>query len=460
MPSSFPIHIPRIIRGNLLGFSEINLSSFPEIRLKWYFTAIQELISRRIEDLVVQQMDEIPVMALQGPRSVGKSTLLRSLASAAGHEVIDLDDPDTRDTVADDPSLFVRGPRPVFIDEYQHVPALLSAIKAELNRDGSSGQFVITGSTRYDALPLMAEALTGRLYRLTVYPFSQGEIGNHHENLLETLFSDLASTVTAKQSTTTRDDYIQRVVGGGFPLALERAPAARSRWFNNYVALALERDVRELAKIRQREVLPRLLERLMSQTAQVLNITKAGQAIGLNSSTAESYTKLLEAVFLIHRLPAWGTTLRTRAAARPKLHAVDSGLAAHLMGLSPDKLQRLDPTSQEQFGHLLETFAVGEIIKQASWMDGIAAIGHWRTHDGVEVDLVIERQDGMVVAFEIKAGTASSRHLRGLRTLRDALGDRFIAGVMLHLGKYPSRPDDRLMTIPVDRLWQTVGEET
>ena len=405
-------------------------------------------------------MGEIPVMALQGPRSVGKSTLLRSLASAAGHEVIDLDDPDTRDTVADDPSLFVSGPRPVFIDEYQHVPELLSAIKAELNRDGSSGQFVITGSTRHDALPQMAEALTGRLYRLTVYPFSQGEIGNHRENLLETLFNDPASTVTASQSTTTRDDYIQRVVSGGFPLALERVPAARDRWFGNYVALALERDVRELAKIRQREALPRLLERLMSQTAQVLNITKAGQAIGLNSSTAESYTKLLEAVFLIHRLPAWGTTLRTRAAARPKLHAVDSGLAAHLMGLSHDKLQKLDPTSQEQFGHLLETFAVGEIIKQASWMDSIAAIGHWRTHDGVEVDLVIERQDGMAVAFEIKAGTASSRHLRGLRTLRDALGDRLIAGVMLHLGKYPSRPDDRLMTIPVDRLWQTVGEDT
>lgn len=391
---------------------------------------------------------------------MGKSTLLRSLASAAGHEVIDLDDPDTRDTVADDLSLFVRGPRPVFIDEYQHVPALLSAIKAELNRDGSSGQFVITGSTRHDALPQMAEALTGRLYRLTVYPFSQGEIGNHRENLLETLFSDPASTVTANQSTTTRDDYIQRVVGGGFPLALEQAPATRSRWFRNYVALALERDVRELAKIRQRQVLPRLLERLMSQTAQVLNITKAGQAIGLNSSTAESYTKLLEAVFLVNRLPAWGTTLRSRAVARPKLHAVDPGLAAHLMGLSHDKLQRLDPTSQEQFGHLLETFVVGEIIKQTSWMDSIAAIGHWRTHDGVEVDLVVERHDGMVVAFEVKAGTASSRHLRGLKTLRNALGDRLIAGVMLHLGKYSSQPDDRLMCLPVDRLWQTVGEET
>ena len=166
-------------------------------------------------------MGEIPVMALQGPRSVGKSTLLRSLASAAGHEVIDLDDPDTRDTVADDPSLFVSGPRPVFIDEYQHVPELLSAIKAELNRDGSSGQFVITGSTRHDALPQMAEALTGRLYRLTVYPFSQGEIGNHRENLLETLFNDPASTVTGLSPPRAREAK---------PATAGSATMSRSHW--------------------------------------------------------------------------------------------------------------------------------------------------------------------------------------------------------------------------------------
>ena len=418
------------------------------------------LIRRRIEDIAAQRMGEIPVVALLGPRSVGKSTILRSLAVGTGADIIDLDDPATQTAVADDPSLFVQGPRPVFIDEYQHVPELLSAIKAELNRNGSSGQFVITGSTRHEALPKMAEALTGRLHRLTVYPFSQGEISGHHENLLETLFSDPARVVTSTWSATTREDYIQSIVGGGLPLALEQTGGARGRWFDNYVELTLERDVRTLANIRQREALPRLLSHLMAQTAQVLNITKIGQAANLKPSTAEGYAKLLEAVYLVHRLPAWGTTLRARATAKPKLHAVDAGLAAHMMGLSNTKLLSSNPTDQEQFGHLLETFVVGEIIKQASWMDGIAEIGHWRTHDGVEVDLVVERRDGMVVAFEVKAGNVKSKHLSGLRTLRNAVGDRFIAGVMLHLGKYPSRPDDRLMTIPVDRLWQTAGEET
>lgn len=410
-------------------------------------------ISRRIEEIATQRIGEIPVVALLGPRSVGKSTLLRSLAAAAGADIIDLDDPATRTAVADDPSLFAQGPRPVFIDEYQHVPDLLSAIKAELNRDGSSGQFVITGSTRHEALPEMAEALTGRLYRLSVYPFSQGEIEGHCEDLLETLFKDPESAVAATWSTTTREEYIGRIVSGGLPLARQQTGAARGRWFDNYVELTLERDVRALANIRQREALPRLFAHLMAQTGQVLNVAKVAQAANMSTSTAEGYTKLLEAVYLVHRLPAWGTTLRARATARPKLHAVDPALAAHTMGLSDTKLSSHNPTHREQFGHLLETFVAGEIIKQASWMDDIAAIGHWRTHDGVEVDVVVERRDGTVVAIEVKAGAVNNKHLSGLRTLRDALGDRFAAGAMLHLGKYPSRPTDRIVTLPVDRLW-------
>ena len=410
-------------------------------------------IRRRIEEIAAQRMGEIPVVALLGPRSVGKSTLLRSLAAAAGADIIDLDDPATRTAVADDPSLFAQGPRPVFIDEYQHVPDLLSAIKAELNRDGSSGQFVVTGSTRHEALPEMAEALTGRLYRLSVYPFSQGEIEGHREDLLETLFKDPESAVAATWSTTTREEYIGRIVSGGLPLARQQTGAARGRWFDNYVELTLERDVRALANIRQREALPRLFGHLMAQTGQVLNVAKVAQAANMSPSTAEGYTKLLEAVYLVHRLPAWGTTLRARATARPKLHAVDPALAAHTMGLSDTKLSSHNPTHREQFGHLLETFVAGEIIKQASWMDDIAAIGHRRTHDGVEVDVVVERRDGTVVAIEVKAGAVNNKHLSGLRTLRDALGDRFAAGAMLHMGKYPSRPTDRIVTLPIDRLW-------
>lgn len=393
-------------------------------------------------------------MALQGPRAVGKTTLLRQVAADIGSEIIDLDDLSTRDAVRADPALFMAGDPPVCIDEYQHVPAVLDAIKAELNVDGSAGRFLLTGSTRHDALPQAAQALTGRIQFVTLHPLSQGEIEGRHERFMQTLLEDPDSLVTAEVSATSREDYIERITTGGFPMAVDRGETARNRWSNSYVKLSLERDVRALARIRQRAQMARLLNRLAAQTAQVLNIAKAGQDIGMPKSTAEEYTKLLEAVFLIHRLPAWGTTLSSRSGSYPKLHVVDSGLAAHLLGLSPSKLATADAATFQQFGHLLETFVVGECRKQLSWLAGVSLVGHWRTYDGAEVDLVVEVDDGRVVAVEVKAGSrVPGKDLSSLQLLRDKLGERFIAGIALYTGERSYTYDDRIHVMPVDRLW-------
>lgn len=136
-----------------------------------------------------------------------------------------------------------------------------------------------------------------------------------------------------------------------------------------------------MTRVRQPAQLARLLERLAGQSAQVLNVAAAARAIGLDDRTAESYTALLESVFLLHRLPAWGTTLRSRAAASPKLYLIDSGVAARLLRLNSRRLVRAEAAARTEFGHLLETFVVGELLKQASWLDGISGCGHqprWR----------------------------------------------------------------------------------
>jgi uncharacterized protein len=416
---------------------------------------VERHVTRRIEPVIRSRMLDEPVVALQGPRAVGKTTLLRAVAQASNSTVLDLDDPATRAAVETDPVTFVSGPGPVFIDEYQHVPMILDAIKAELNRDGSPGRFVISGSTRHDALPRAAQALTGRLHLMDILPLAQGEIDGTPDTLVARLFADPASTVDARPSTTTREQYIARVTDGGFPPALRRAsPGARSRWFDDYLALCLERDVAELARIQQKAALPKLLARLSGQTAQMLNIASAGEAAGLKARTAENYTKLLEALFLVQRLPAWGTTLRARAVAMPKLHVIDAGLAAHLLRLTPEKLARRDATAMQEFGHLLETFVVAEVMKQLSWMGDIAGLGHWRTHDGAEVDLIIERRDGTLIAIEVKAATrVTTKDLNGLRAVRDALGDAFVAGVVLNTGPQAYRADDRIQVLPIDRLW-------
>lgn len=413
------------------------------------------MVARRLPKLVHARMSDEPVILLEGPRSVGKSTLLSELARQMNAAVIDLDDLATRDAVAADPGTFMRGLAPICVDEYQKAPVVLDAIKHELNQDGRAGRFLLTGSTRHDALPAAAQALTGRLHRMTVYPLSQGEIAGAEEHLLADLFNDASAAIPAMSSTTTREEYIARIVAGGFPMALARESAsARNRWFDDYVRLTLERDVRELSNVRQAAMLPRLLERLAGQTAQVLNIKNAAEDIQLETRNATNYARLLEAVFLIHRLPAWGTTLTARATASPKVHLVDSGVAARLLRLTPEKLAARSPTALTELGHLLETFVVGELLKQASWLDGLAGCGHWRTHDNDEVDLVVERDDGAIVAFEAKTSArVPGGDFRPLRKLRDAVGANFLAGVALYLGDRSYTYEDRLHVMPVDRLW-------
>ena len=400
-------------------------------------------------------MNDEPVVLLEGPRSVGKSTLLRQIASQRGGRILDLDDPATLGAVQTDPATLLAGDQLVCIDEYQRAPIVLDAIKTELNLRTSPGRFVLTGSAQHQALPDSSQALTGRLDRLQVFPLSQGEIDGVHETWLEQLFGDAETLLTPRPSSTTRAEYISRMVTGGFPLALAASsPAARSRWVENYVSLTLSRDVKDLSEIRHGALLPDLLHRLAGQTAQVLNISKAAAAVGLEPNAAARYLALLEQVFLIYRLPAWGTTLNARSGKLPKIHVLDSAVAARLLRLTPARLERAEPATLTEFGHLLETFVIGELRKQASWLEGIYPPGHWRTHDSTEVDFILERDDGRIIAIEVKSSTRTqSSDFRGLELLRDKIGSSFEAGAVLYPGERSFKFGDRLYACPIDQLW-------
>lgn len=417
---------------------------------------LEGLVPRRISELLLEQVQIEPVIALHGPRSVGKSTVLRGFAEAHVVDVVDLDDVEVREAVEGNLAATMRAEVPLCIDEYQRVPEVLDALKARLNREGSHpGTAVITGSTREDALPTTAQPLTGRLHSLVIWPLSQGEIRGAREDLLDNLSRDAdGAWRNAEPSTTTRAEYVDAACAGGMPLALRRSGAARARWFDDFVQASVERDALELSRIRERQALADLLGHIAAQTGQLLNISAIAERIGISRATAEKHLRLLEDLFLAVRLPAWGTSLRSRVSVKPKVHIVDSGLAARLLRLSPEKLTGSDPTSLTDFGHLLETFVVGELRKQASWSDTPANLGHWRTSDGAEVDVVVEFDDGKVVAFEVKASErARGKDFRGLAQLRDLLGNRFIGGFILTTGARSYNYDDKLHVMPIDRLW-------
>src|SRR6516164_826422 len=168
------------------------------------------LAKRRLVGVTAARFAEEPVVVLNGPRTVGKSTLLSQLAKRLGRAVIDCDDLATRAAVRSDPARFVESDQPVLIDEYQHVPELLEAIKAQLNRDLRPGRYVLAGSTRYATLPEAAQALTGRVDIIPVLPLSQGEIDNVRETFVSRLLDGAGVEMASPRAPTAREEYAQR----------------------------------------------------------------------------------------------------------------------------------------------------------------------------------------------------------------------------------------------------------
>lgn len=419
----------------------------------------KEPVSRHLAAVIAERLTEEPVVVVTGARTVGKSTLLRECARRAGVGVHDLDVLETRAQVRLDPAAFVRGATAlVCLDEFALEPDLLAAIKAELNTDLRPGRFLLTGSTRYSALPQASQSLAGRVHLVTMWPLSQGELIGHKERFLDRLFDDAGSLLEVTRDPGThhgRADYERRVLAGGFPIPLQRASAAaRSRWYSDFVMTVIERDVLEIRRVRQRQVLPMILRRLAAQTAGLLNVAAVADVLSLDAKTTGDFVELLEAVHLVHRLPAFGRTLSSRLGSKPKIHLVDTGLAATLLGVTESKLAARDPSAMTEFGHLVETFAVNEILKHAGWAANPVSFGHLRTKEGVEVDLVAETADGRVAGIEVKASSrVTGEDFKGLRLLRDRVGSSFVGGVVLHLGERTTVAEPGLYATPLATLW-------
>ncbi len=247
-------------------------------------------------------------------------------------------------------------------------------------------------------------------------------------------------------------DEIRRLITlGGFPeVRTLRTPARRDAWFASYVTTILQRDVRDIANIDGLVTMPALLSLLAARSAGLLNASEVSRSASMKLTTLNRYLALLETVFLVQRVPAWSANLGKRLVKAPKLHFVDTGLAAHLLGLDEDGLA----DAPMQFGALLETFVVGELQKTLGWSDTRTRLFHFRSSDRSEVDIVLEDARGRIVGIEVRASaTPSQADFAGLRFLQELTGQRFVRGVVLHLGEAALPFGDRLEALPVAALW-------
>jgi predicted AAA+ superfamily ATPase len=213
----------------------------------------------------------------------------------------------------------------------------------------------------------------------------------------------------------------------------------------------VERDVAEFSGAHHLGRLPRLLRLLAGRTAQELNASHVARDLEIPRSTLDGYLPLLQIVYLVHLLPAYSRNVGARAVRHPKIHFVDSGLCAHLWGIDGAALAAPGAAAA---GPLLETFVVGELMRQATWSQTSVELFHFRDHDRSEVDVVLEARDGRIAAVEVKAASAPrTADVRGLDVLRERLGDRFVHGVVLHLGDQVLPFGDRVTALPLTALW-------
>jgi uncharacterized protein len=408
-----------------------------------------DLVDRMALKSVSEALADTRVVTVNGARQAGKSTLARIAARAAPNPVIRLlDDPATLRAAHDDPAGFVDHDGLLVIDEVQLAPDLFRAIKATVDTDPRPGRFLLTGSAQILALRDLPDALPGRMEIVELWPFSQGEIDGAPDRFIDAAFA-LGPAVT-RTSPLRKRDYLDRVVRGGFPEAVRRAPRRRTAFFDAYLTTLIERDVRELAAIERRGELRKLLALLAGRSGGLLVPGTLATQHGISRSTLNRYLELLAAVFLIKKVPAWSSGQTGRAIGTPKLAYVDTGIACHLLGQDPARLNEPDGAS----GPMLENFVLMELARQLTWNDERARLYHYRTKDKVEVDAVIESADGRVIAVEVKGGaTVRSEDLAGLRHLADRLGPRFVAGYVLYTGQQTLPFGERLRALPIDALW-------
>ena len=401
--------------------------------------------------MLAEALKDTPVVCLLGPRQCGKSTLARHCEP--NREYINLDQQNYFGLASNDPEGFLdQLPERVAIDEIQRVPELMLAIKRSVDSRRHAGRFLLTGSANLLQLPRLADSLAGRMECLYLQPFTESEKERSPGQFLTRWMSGKLPTTLPSSRSPSASELPDRLLAGGFPDAFLRSPRRARRWQLEYVHSIIERDILDIADVKNAQDVSRLLEFIASQTATLLNISTTANALGRTRRTVETHLSILEKLFLVRRLPAWHSNRSKRLVKTPKIHLCDSGVAAALVDLRPEQWNQ----ERERFGHLLESFVVQQVIALGACLDYVPRFYHYRDKDQVEVDLVMEI-GSKIWGIEVKAAAnVQPSDGKGLRRLAESGKQRFQGGLVLYDGAATFFLDREanILAAPVSALWE------
>lgn len=401
--------------------------------------------SRELTARLTECLRRMPVVVLSGLRQSGKSTLLTEESSLQARTYHSLDDFAVMAAAQREPQSLVGDAQHVTLDEVQRCPELLTAIKTAVDSARKSGRFLLSGSANLQLLARVTETLAGRAVYLTLHPMTRREI--HRRTRAAPALVSLLKEGHPPDSRAIEPVTPAEVLIGGLPPVCLEDPGGAPIWFRGYEQTYIERDVRQLSQIGDLVSFRTLVQLAALRTGRVLNVSQLGRDAKLTAQTANRYLHLLEATFLIHRVPPFLRNRSSRLIKSPKLYCTDSGLAGHLAGVQTDDLHSHDP----MWGALLETYIVQNIAAILEAHASEARLSFWHEQGRHEVDLVIEH-GRRVVAIEIKAGTQWSRSdLAGLETFVERT-PQCHAAVLAYNGMKTVALGDKLWAMPLGSL--------
>lgn len=391
------------------------------------------MIPRTLETHLRATASRYPIVAVTGPRQSGKTTLCRAVF--ADRPYVSLEALDTRAFADEDPRGFLAQYRDgAVLDEIQRTPDLLSYLQTEVDERPDPGRFVLTGSQHFGLSDAIAQSLAGRCGLLTLLPPGLDELRAFPE---------------------APDDLWTLLCQGAYPRIYDQGIPAH-QWLGDYVATYVQRDVRQVVNFGDLNSFTGFLRLCAGRGAQELNLTALGADAGISHNTARAWLSVLEAGFVVHRLPAWHANLRKRVVKSPKLHWFDSGLLCHLLGIREPAQLQVHPLR----GAVFETWVVAEVYKALVHRGRAPLLFHYRETRGAEVDLLIEQGPGLT-AVEIKSGATIGgdffAHLERFRqVLAGAVPARQVAPVIVYGG---ATPQERSLgkVLPWHRIPELIG---
>lgn len=390
---------------------------------------------------------QFPAVLVTGPRQVGKSTLLQHIGQ--DYQYVTFDDPMLLNQAKNDPSLFMLNHSgKLILDEVQYVPELFSSLKLAIDRQKTSGLFLLSGSQAFELMQNVAESLAGRIAVLKLQGFSLREI---HQLDFYLPFVPTSDYISAREKVLKPIENLWKIIHQGYMPRLYEQATNWEIYYASYVSTYIERDVRSLANISSITDFTRFMVAIAAHSGELLNYSNVAQEVGVSVDTIKRWTTILETSGIIYLLKPYSNNHLKRAIKTPKIYMLDTGLMAWLTKwLTPETIQQ-----GAKNGQFFETFVVSEIIK-SFYNNGIEPpIYFYRDTNQKEIDLLIEHQRTLY-PIEIKVTASPDKKMaKAFGILKANLQDTDIQlGTGVIINQYPQKLwlAEDLLALPISML--------